>query len=214
MSANVDVFEVGVQQVKDFAAVNFYPGGLGGCFDGLREGMYLVVECSTHFGCTSTPWVFRCFTLEKSAVEWVLRDDAIQNNPDYMLDHDPVIGYEVWHVVDDFDLWANWVIRVREVKIESQRKAGACRISLNNGLTFLDPVRDEGDMQDLIVFLDMYPHKWDLIVSCYMDDETREFTHLTSSYTGMLPDEYTSTAKINACWLCDYLMNADSDLIC
>ena len=104
MSANVDVFEVGIEQVKDFSAQNFYPGGLGGSFDGLREGMYLVVECSTHFGRVGTSWVHFCFTSEQAAVEWVLCEDAIQNNPDYMIDHDQVIGYEVWHVVDDGDL--------------------------------------------------------------------------------------------------------------
>ena len=118
MSA-VDVFEVGVEQVKEFAAQNFYPGGLGGCFDLLDEGVYLVVECCAHFGYVSTPWVHYCFQSEQKAIDYVVHQDFVQNSPKFMIEHDAGIGYEVWHVVDDADLWLMWEFDVAKYKMAS-----------------------------------------------------------------------------------------------
>lgn len=228
--SKVEVFAVGVEQVSDLVR----DGRLRDfTHDGMYvpcDGDYVVVECAGCLGYVSRP---------RLVVSYVSLDKALAAAAAYLAGdarttyaHD----YEVWHVCDDDDLWQAWeheawIARMLDggmydkvyvlpsgtegdaCDLEGQRKAGACRISLDNGHTYLDPVRDEADMQELITFLYTYPHIWDLIVSGYMDDETREFTHLTSSYTGMLPDEHTSTAMINACWLCDYLMNADSDLV-
>ena len=203
MSATVEVFEVGRQQLWDMLAV---------C---ASVGDYVCVHTFGRLG-----WVNRniiCWRPENQDLDGLLASfEYLCERDIWALDEGYVKyaqDYEVWHVVDDAELWGDWEARVREAKIEAQRKASACRISLDDGYTYLDPVRDDVDLQELIVYLDSYPHKWDLI-TYYMDDETREFTHLTSSYTGMLPDEHTSMAMINACWLCDYLMNAEQDLIC
>lgn len=204
MSAAVEVYEVGKQQLWDMLRV---------C---ACVGDYVCVSTYGRFGWVND--ILICWVLENEDI------DSLLDSFGYLCERDVwalrggltkyAQEYEIWHVVDDAELWGSWEARVLDTKIDAQRKADACRISLDNGHTFLDPVRDDADMQDLIVFLDTYPHIWDLIVSCYMDDEPREFTHLTSSYTGMLPDEHTSTAMIRAGWLCDYLMNAYSDLVC
>ena len=201
MSAAVEVYEVGKQQLWDWCGwtgrandYHFDTSKTIYCYaDSLRKGMYLVMETSAKFGRFSPRLnvVCACSSMRGALVtvaNYVDYDERHRFDVDDL--HDGVIlhDYEIWHVVDDFDLWGNWEFCIRNAKIDAQRKASACRISLDNGHTFLDPVRDEADLQELIEYLDEYPHHWDVIVTI-MDDETREFTHLTSSYTGMLPDE-------------------------
>lgn len=203
MSA-VDVFEVGRQQLRELVDHDI----------SFEFGDYVVVSMGAVFGRVSD---------ELTLVEhyfykyWACHHAENMQRISCIIaaetDKACVCEYEVWHVVDDDQLWGSWEARVLDAKIETQRKDDACRISLDNGHTFLDPVRDDADFEDLIDYLDVNPQVWDVLVSCYMEDDAREFTHLTSDYTGMLPDEHMSTAMIRAFWLCDYLMNAYSDLV-
>lgn len=148
MSWNVDIYEVGVQQVKEFAAQNFYPGGLGGCFELLDEGVYLVVECCAHFGRVSTPCVHYCFQNVQQATYYVLYQDSVQNDPKFMDDHDQVVGYEIWHVVDDAELWQVWE---HDVAVSKRRRneptgwhvyhGGACVLDVESVPTCLYRLR-------------------------------------------------------------------------
>lgn len=207
--SKVEIFEVGFEQLGEL--VGYSHRDDSGC----EIGDYVMISTWICFGGGGhlVYTIFDSFkSLDKAADKQRYMFASDLYHMQYVAEmhaHD----YEIWHVVDDIDLWGKWDFRVREAKLEAQRKASACRISLDNGQTFLDPVRDDVDLQELIEHLDENPYDWDGIVVSAMDDETREFTHLTSSYTGMMPDKCMSTAKINAMWLCDYLANAEQDLI-
>lgn len=111
----IDVFSVGKQQLWDWCSYNGreFTGWLPehtsviSYADSLRKGIYLVVELPAVFGRVLKPQLIASCTSLKSAVGLALTYDeyrllACPYGSEYGCD------YEIWHVVDDGDLWQAW----------------------------------------------------------------------------------------------------------
>lgn len=111
----IDVFSVGKQQLWDWCSYNGreFTGWLPehtsviSYADSLRKGIYLVVELPAAFGRVLKPQLIASYTSLKSAVSLARTYDeyrllACPYGCEYGCD------YEIWHVVDDSDLWNSW----------------------------------------------------------------------------------------------------------
>lgn len=111
----IDVFSVGKQQLWDWCSYNGreFTGWRPEHYsvvtyaDSLRKGIYLVVELPATFGRVLKPQLIASCTSLKSAVGLALVYDeyrllACPYGRSYGCD------YEIWHVVDDSDLWDSW----------------------------------------------------------------------------------------------------------
>lgn len=122
----IDVISVGKQQLWDWCSYNGreFTGWLPehssvlSYADSLRKGIYLVVELPATFGRVSKPQLIASCTSLKSAVSLALTYDeyrlqrACPSGCEYGCD------YEIWHVVDDSDLWDSWELESHANRVD------------------------------------------------------------------------------------------------
>lgn len=112
----IDVFSVGKQQLWDWCSYNGreYTGWLpehcsvNSYADSLRKGIYLVVELPAAFGRVLKPQLIASCTSLKSAVRLACAYDEYRSRRAYPSYCAYGCDYEIWHVVDDGDLWQAW----------------------------------------------------------------------------------------------------------
>lgn len=116
----VEVYQVGKQQLWDwcgwtshgFDSAHSYNNEPVICHaESLRKGVYLVVGGPATFGMFWRPRVLETCTSLKAALDWAAFELAFHNDclatwtdSRYNLGYD----FEIWHVVDDAELWQEW----------------------------------------------------------------------------------------------------------
>ena len=114
----VDCFEVGIQQLLDFMGWKsnvrddgWIPVcGLGSGISCVAVDDYVVVRTACEFGSIHRPFVTGCFSNFTDAVDsasllTMVEYDCMLSRSDKF---DMYFVYEVWHVMDDGDLWQAW----------------------------------------------------------------------------------------------------------
>lgn len=113
----VDCYEVGIQQLIDFMgwrdSVREHgwdtPCGMSSFIEEISVGDYVLVNTLAAFGYYSKPVAAQCFRTIEDAL---CTATALVSVEDEGLDSDSgycsFFSYEVWHVLDDSDLWQAW----------------------------------------------------------------------------------------------------------
>lgn len=112
----IDCFEVGYQQLRDDFCKSdliFFDANVDSvdAYSYFDPGQYVLVEGRARFGRMGRfMWIVGTFNKLESAV---IRAKHYENVDDYVARHEDgkcvyMHEYEIWHVVDDCDLWQAW----------------------------------------------------------------------------------------------------------
>ena len=125
----VEVYQVGKQQLWDWCAYNGreFTGWLPehqsvhSYADSLRKGIYLVVEVCATFGRLGDVQLAQSYTSLKSAVKMARAYDDAMTACVLVRGGRLAYGYEVWHVVDDAELWFSEQGYAADERVEQER---------------------------------------------------------------------------------------------